>query len=282
MAGAVVPVFYVPELEGRELILDTVVLARIFRANITYWDDAQILATQTDEVKALLPHELIHIVVRSGSAGTTEVFKGALANFEEAFRQQIGTSSNAVWPGVVVTQAKSILGCAGYIANTPYTFGYVGPNDAELVGISIASLTRNGNAPVRCTPDTVNIAVFEAGLNFGNYGDDPAHLTVDLLSVKGLNAWPIASFTYLLLRKTTIREGATCENRKAVMAYWDWFYNSVPVAAMAKQYGFNSLPGAVKDVILARLRDDLMCEGEKVITELCCEFEIVLVFKLYS
>lgn len=81
--------------------------------------------------------------------------------------------------------------------------------------------------------------MLEKGLQFGNTGDDPSRLTADIMDASGDEAWPIATFTYLVLRnglKPTgdrIREGATCDNVKATIEFWNWWamFFACPFAA---------------------------------------------------
>ena len=50
VAGVIVPVFNLPELGGKQLVLDQVALAQIFRGVITNWNHTDIRKTQTSEV----------------------------------------------------------------------------------------------------------------------------------------------------------------------------------------------------------------------------------------
>jgi phosphate transport system substrate-binding protein len=64
---AVVPVYNIAGIT--DLDLDRVVLADIFRANITRWNDPRIQATNPGIV---LPNEGIHVIVQSDTSGVTE------------------------------------------------------------------------------------------------------------------------------------------------------------------------------------------------------------------
>ena len=71
--------------------------------------------------------------------------------------------------------------------------------------------------------------MLEKGLQFGNNGDEPSRLTADIMDASGDEAWPIATFTYLVLRNglkpagDRIREGATCDHVKATIEFWNWY-----------------------------------------------------------
>lgn len=58
-------------------------------------------------------------------------------------------------------------------------------------------------------------------------------LTADLNNARGLNGWPIATYTYVVLRTSTLRAGATCDNVHDTVAFWQWFLTAgVPRAAL--------------------------------------------------
>ena len=71
--------------------------------------------------------------------------------------------------------------------------------------------------------------MLEKGLQFGNNGDEPSRLTADIMDASGDEAWPMATFTYVVLRNgleptnDRIREGATCANVKATLEFWNWY-----------------------------------------------------------
>ena len=50
------------------------------------------------------------------------------------------------------------------------------------------------------TLESINYAISELGFNFGNNGDAPKRLTVDLTNTQGRLAWPIVGYSYLLIR----------------------------------------------------------------------------------
>jgi hypothetical protein len=68
--------------------------------------------------------------------------------------------------------------------------------------------------------------MLEKGLQYGNNGDDPSRMTADIMDAAGDQAWPIATFTYIILRNgqdsDRLRVGATCENVKETVKFWEW------------------------------------------------------------
>lgn len=258
LAGAVVPIVNIPG--AVEFTLTTRALAEIFRGEITWWNDTKITSTQTAEVVTLLGDNAIEAVVRSSSSGTTFIFKSALSHFDSVFSSTTGVSSGTTWTGLNPTLASST---ADYVAGTPFTISYVVLGEAVagdllVVDFSVASGT------ISATEETITAAIVEKGLSFGNNGDDPAHLTADTSGALGLNAWPIVGYTYLAMRKDTIRPGASCANRLEVMNYWNWFLTSSFVSEISSAEGITSLPTSILTPVLDRFRFDIKCNGVRI------------------
>jgi hypothetical protein len=74
--------------------------------------------------------------------------------------------------------------------------------------------------------NSIAFAMLEKGLQFGNNGDSPDRLTADIMDASGDAAWPISTFTYIVIRNglqsDRLREGATCANVQATVEFWNW------------------------------------------------------------
>ena len=101
--------------------------------------------------------------------------------------------------------------------------------------------------------NSVGFAMLENGLQFGNNGDDPERLTADLMDAKGGLAWPIATYTYAIIRDgqdyDRLRSGATCEHVGATMQFLDWFYTSSLAKQLAARNDFVALPELVRPMM---------------------------------
>ena len=282
VAGAVVPIFNVPNFPtDRPLVLTRTVLARIFRqcANATLcpgdtsihtWAHPDILALNNGSVAAVTALEAagdIDIVVRSDGSGTTEIFKKALSAFDAAFAVQIGPLSDRVWDNVAITSADGNAGVVARVLSTPGTMGYSVLGDANAFGARIAALAASATRPedyVEASPSAITFAVTELGLNFGNNGDPPSRLTADIHNANGFKAWPIAGYSYFVMRRTTVRPGATCANRLATLELLESLLTSSIAATLAGELGFASLPPSVSEYVLGKLRNHLLCDGAPV------------------
>eukprot|EP00667_Euglena_gracilis_P029433 EG_transcript_38977 len=127
----------------------------------------------------------------------------------------------------------------------------------------MAKLNRSG-VVVEFGEQSVQYAVLEKGLSFGNNGDDPAHLTGDLHNAVNPLAWPMVMWTYVGVRKSTLRPGATCATRTALVNYWLWFWSSADMAALGTRLGFTAVPAVVRQQAVARFKEDIYCDGVRV------------------
>jgi phosphate transport system substrate-binding protein len=261
LAGAVVPIANIP---GGSAILtlhiSTAALAMIFRGEITWWNDTRITSTNSENEVALLGENKIAVAVRDGKSGTTEIFKSALSQFDAVFAETTGVSSSTSWVGLSPIYASSMTTT---VLTTPYSIGYVVLGEAVAAKVQIASIAVAGGT-ISATLATISAAVVEKGSAFGNNGDDPVHLTADVSAAYGLNAWPIVGFTYLAMRKDTLREGATCATRLATVDYWNWFLTSSFVEEIAHFEYIVTLPDVTLFPVLDKFRADILCQGSRV------------------
>eukprot|EP00668_Euglena_longa_P025552 GGOE01031922.1.p1 GENE.GGOE01031922.1~~GGOE01031922.1.p1 ORF type:complete len:1178 (-),score=375.74 GGOE01031922.1:655-3933(-) len=262
MAAAVVPIFNLGSITN--LTLSTSLLAQIFRGSVLHWDDASIL-TLNPHLNGTIPAgQPITLVVRSDSSGTTQIFKKALAKFDATFQLQIGTASSNAWPNVTTTQRSGNQGIVAYVMNTTYTLGYSELGIAVTNILPMVQLQKSDGSVVAASITSTDYAVLELGVNFGNNGEDASHLTADLQNAQGANAWPIVGFTYLVMRKDTLRPGATCDNVRATVAFWYWYWTSNVAARILRAQHFSALPSVVLEAVLSRFETDITCDNQTV------------------
>eukprot|EP00668_Euglena_longa_P025675 GGOE01032083.1.p1 GENE.GGOE01032083.1~~GGOE01032083.1.p1 ORF type:complete len:1174 (-),score=330.62 GGOE01032083.1:861-4049(-) len=263
MASGVVPVF---NLAGpTSLILSTTVLARIFRSNITTWDDPAIQVLNPGFSSWRIPTgQPIEVVVYGVPVGLTQIMKQSLSSFDPTFARQVGLGAEPLWPNVTVTFQNDSRRMLSYIMATAFTIGYVVLDDAVMSQLPQVKLLKGNAALVEATQASVEYAVLELGSDFGNNGDDPAHLTADIHNAPGQHSWPIVGYSYLMMRTQTLRRGATCENVRAVVHFWNWFWTAEIIPQLLAQHSVSPLPSVVISRVLSRFRDDIQCNGIQV------------------
>ena len=137
---------------------------------------------------------------------------------------------------MTVAKQDGNQGVASYVLVTPYSIGYSVLGEAQKNQQPMVKLSRNG-VTVEATALSVTYAMMELGLSFGNNGDPPEQLTANIHNAQSIKAWPIAGYTYLVMRKDTLRPGATCENVKETVDFWTWFWYSDAVKEKAAYLG---------------------------------------------
>ena len=185
--GAVVPVYNVPDA-GTELKFNGAVLADIYLGKIKKWNDAAI-ATLNPGVK--LPATDITVVHRSDGSGTTFIFVDYLAKVSPEFKTKVGVNTSVMWP--VGVGGKGNEGVSGLVSQTPGSIGYVELIYALQNKIAFGAVENAMGEFVKASPDAVTKAAGAAADNM------PADFRVSITNAPGAGAYPISSFTWMLL-----------------------------------------------------------------------------------
>jgi phosphate transport system substrate-binding protein len=266
LVGAVAPIVNIPGINtSSRLVLSVEALAQIFRGSIMFWNDPAIFLTNIPAVQALLPPSRIEIVVRADKSGTTEILKKSLGRIDPIFLSQIGTSSSSTWPGVSTTKIMRSVNIAAYVQQTPYSIGYTDLSLAQAIGLIVPQLMRPTGI-VEASATSLGVAAAERGLDFGNNGDPPTYLTADIGGTIGSQSWPLCGYTYLVMRKNTLRPGSTCNTRRQTVLFWEWFLTSDSAKSISRTHLFSPLPQSIVDIVLHKLQDEILCNGVAVYT----------------
>ncbi|MEO8560899.1 MAG: phosphate ABC transporter substrate-binding protein PstS [bacterium] len=190
--GAVVVTYNVPEVK-RPLRLDGTTLADIFLGKITKWNDARIAALNPG-VK--LPATDLLVVHRSDGSGTSYVFTDYLASVSSDWGSKPGKGKEVQWP--VGLGGKGNEGVAGQIKQLPGSIGYVELAYAKQNKLSFADMKNAKGQFVTPTIAAVTAAAAGAAAALPANTD----YRVSIVNAAGQNAYPISSFTWLLVYKT--------------------------------------------------------------------------------
>jgi phosphate transport system substrate-binding protein len=187
-AGSIVLAYNLPGVETLKLSREAYV--GIFLGKITKWSDPAI--TKTNEgVK--LPDLNITVCTRSDSSGTNFVFTGHLAAVSSDFKSQVGQGTSVTWPAGVAGQGND--GVTALIKQTQGAIGYVEYGYAKNNKLPFAQLQNKAGEFVAASPEsgaaTLNTTQFPANI-LRAWPSDP----------DAKDAYPIATFTWLLLYKT--------------------------------------------------------------------------------
>jgi phosphate transport system substrate-binding protein len=185
--GAVVPSYNLPGINA-DLKFTGDVIADIYLGKITNWHDPRIAATNPG---VSLPDHQILPVYRSDGSGTTYIFTDFLSKSSPEFLSRIGKNTSVRW--TVGIGQKGNEGVAGMVRNSPYAFGYVELIYAIQNKMSYGTVKNPAGKFVKATTETVSAAAAGAAKNM------PNDFRVSITNAPGAEAYPISSFTWLLI-----------------------------------------------------------------------------------
>eukprot|EP00668_Euglena_longa_P026143 GGOE01032704.1.p1 GENE.GGOE01032704.1~~GGOE01032704.1.p1 ORF type:complete len:1098 (-),score=352.84 GGOE01032704.1:1382-4642(-) len=263
LATAIVPVY---NLKGvQSLVLSKTALAQIFSGQITTWDDSRITANNPNFSHWNIPaNQKIQVVVRQESSDITMVFKSAMSAFSTSFVNYVDVSPSPTWGNLNFTKVEGYEAVNSYLLLNSWTISYSVLKYAIDANLPRALILKGSNIIVEASLKSTTFAVLEMGLDFGNNGDNESRLTADLNNARGVNAWPIATYTYVVLRKSTLRAGATCDTVRQTVAFWQWFLTADVIQSLAESHYFAQPPKVVRDIVVGRLVSDVTCLGQLV------------------
>jgi phosphate transport system substrate-binding protein len=183
--GAVVPIYNVPGVT--DLRFSSGVLADIYLGKIENWNDPRIAA---DNPGVHLRDQKIIVVHRSDGSGTSFIWTDYLSKVSTEWANGPGKGSALNWPTGV--GGKGNDGVAGYVRQLPGAIGYVELIYALQNHISFGAIK---NAAGNWVKGSIP-GVTEAAASVKNM---PADYRVSITNAPGANAYPISSFTYLLI-----------------------------------------------------------------------------------
>ena len=239
--GAVVVAFNVPGVS--ELKLSPEALAGIFLGKVTKWNDA---AIAKDNPAAKLPDLAIAPATRSDGSGTNYVFTDYLAKVSPEFKERVGVGKSVKWPAGL--GGKGNEGVTGLVKSTPGAIGYVELAYANQNKLATAALRNRDGSFVKPSIEATSEAA--AGVQM------PADYRVSITNAPGKGAYPIASFTYLLV----YRDQTNKDKGTALINFLRWAVTDGEKFAPALDYA--PLPGGLATKVLATI-DSMTVQGAK-------------------
>jgi phosphate transport system substrate-binding protein len=188
--GAVVPTYNVPGVT-QELKFTPEALAGIFLGTVKKWNDGELIKANKG-IK--LPDNEIVLVHRAEASGTTYVWTDYLSKVSPEWKRKVGTGPAVSWP--VGLGGKGNEGVAGLVQQTPYAVGYVELIYAIQNKMSYGSVKNSSGAFVKASVASVTAAAAEAAKTM------PEDFRVSITNAPGKSAYPISSFTWLLIPST--------------------------------------------------------------------------------
>jgi phosphate transport system substrate-binding protein len=225
--GAVVLTY---NLEGvaQPLRFSPDVIADIFLGKIKKWDDPRI---KTENPGVNLPAADLTVVHRSDGSGTSFVFTDYLSKVSPEWNKKVGKGTSPNWP--VGLGGKGNEGVTGQIKATPNTIGYVELAYAIQNKFPVALIKNKSGNYVEPSFDAVTAAAAES------VATTPDDLRVSITDASGASAYPIASYTYILVYKAQ----KDAVKGKALVDFLWWGIHDGE--NFAKELNYASLPAEI-------------------------------------
>jgi phosphate transport system substrate-binding protein len=204
--GAVVATYNLPDVTA-ELNFTPEALAGIFLGKITKWNDAEI-AKANPGVK--LPDNDIVVVHRSDGSGTTYIWVDFLSKVSPEWKEKVGVGGSVNWP--VGLGGKGNEGVSGLIKQTKYSIGYVELIYAIHNSLPFGKVKNSSGSFVKAELSSVTAAAAAAAKNM------PDDFRVSITNASGKDAYPISSFTWLLIPAKITDEG----KKKVLTGFLQW------------------------------------------------------------
>ncbi len=185
--GAVVPAYNVSGVSG-EIKFTPEALAGIFLGKITNWND-QAIASANPGVN-FPKDEPIIVIHRSEGSGTTFIFTDYLCKVSSDWQNQVGKNASVRWP--VGLGGKGNEQVAGMIRQMKGAIGYIELIYAVQNKITYGTVRNAAGEFVKASLDSVTAAA-------ASVKNMPADFRVSITNAPGKDAYPISSFTWLLI-----------------------------------------------------------------------------------
>jgi phosphate transport system substrate-binding protein len=223
--GAVVPAYNIPGVSA-ELKFTPDVLADIYLGKITKWNDGRITKVNPG---VNFPDQNITVVHRSDGSGTTYIFTDYLSKVSNDWKNGVGKGTSVKWP--VGIGGKGNEGVAGSVRQLPGSIGYIELIYALQNKIPFGVVQNSSHNFIKASLESTTAAA--EGVKM------PADFRVSITNPPGKNAYPIASFTWLLIPTNP----ADANKGKILKDFLSWMLDQGQTMVEALSYA--PLPKAV-------------------------------------
>jgi phosphate transport system substrate-binding protein len=231
--GADVPTYNIPGVTAA-LNFTPDALAGIYLGKITKWNDPAI----TGPNKGVnLPAQDIVVVHRSDGSGTTYIWTDYLSKVSDEWKSKVGRNTSVNWP--VGLGGKGNEGVTGLVKQTPDSIGYVELIYAVQNNIPYGSVKNSSGAFIKADLASVSAAAAGAAKEM------PDDFRVSITNAPGKTAYPISSFTWLLI-PSKIPDAA---KREAIKGFLKWMLSDGQT--YCEQLSYAKLP---KEVVAKELK----------------------------
>ena len=233
--GAVVPAYNVPGVSA-DIKFTPEALSGIFLGKIQMWNDAAITSANPG-VK--FPDQSIIVIYRSDGSGTTFIFTDYLSKISKDWASTVGKGTSVKWPGGL--GGKGNEGVAGQVRQLQGSIGYVELIYAVQNKITYGFVKNAAGNFVRASLEGVTEAAASAPAM-------PADFRVSITNAPGKTAYPISSFTWLLIPE----QSKDPKKGKILADFLNWMV--IDGQKMTSQLSYAPLPASVVEKVKAAIK----------------------------
>jgi phosphate transport system substrate-binding protein len=233
--GAVVPVYNLPGVTHAVRFTGPLI-AQIVLGRIRKWNEPPVAAINPG---ITLPDTDIVVVHRSDGSGTTFVLADYLAKVSPDFASAVGVDASVRWP--VGVGGKGNEGVAGLVQQTPGAFGYLELQYAVQNSIAQGAVLNKTGRYVTATVDSAAAAALPTVATM------PADFRVSITDPVGADAYPISSFTWMLV----YRDAPDVTASRTIVDFMHWALTEGQKTA--RRLGYTPLPAHVITMEIAAL-----------------------------
>ncbi len=233
--GADVPAYNVPGISG-EIKFTPEALAGIFLGKIQSWNDPALTKVNPG---VNFPNQQIIVVHRSDGSGTTYIFTDYLSKVSKEWEATVGKGTSVKWP--VGLGGKGNEGVAGQIRQLQGSIGYVELIYAVENKITYGWVKNAAGNFVKASLDGVTEAAASAPKM-------PSDFRVSITNAPGKTAYPISSFTWLLIPE----QAKDPKKGKIITDFLDWMVSDGQ--KMTNQLSYAPLPDSVAEKVKAAIK----------------------------
>ena len=151
--------------------------------------------------------------------------------------------------------AAQSRGVSSHILNTKYSIGYISSSEARDSALPDARLLNHDNHWVRPSVTTIQAAMDNISMDLGK------RLTGSLVNAPGILSYPIAGYTYILIRKTTM---ANCTLAMELYRMFSYLLEDKLAQSIVAESINAPLSAVVLKQVKQRALDGMQCQGVSV------------------
>lgn len=228
--GGVVMGYNLPEVA--ELNLTPALVTKMYTGEITNWNDPQIAAANPG---VTFPDQAITPVYRSEGSGTTAVFSGFMSAVDSVWASTFHEGKSIDFTNGIA--AKGNPGVAGVINETVGSIGYLGSEYTLALDIPSAKMLNSSGNYVHANMESISLS--------GDIADMPDDTRKIISNSPNPNAYPISTFTWIILYKEQSYNNRSIEQAKALQDFLLYIVGDEGAESASKTH-FSPLPAAAR------------------------------------